>query len=180
MTVDQQKEEEDDDIDNLFGKSSLNSTKNTNGSASQNTTQSTTRAKEAKVPKRAPKDISLEEIEDCWDKYVQQLRHKFPELLYIQMQRVEPIKLKNGALTLQCNDDFAKQIVDENKRDLSKSLQEQLGAFLTFNCVVKMQETNTEDAKSPYERFKDLQERDPTIKKLVELFGAELDYNLNR
>ncbi len=33
---------------------------------------------------------------------------------------------------------------------------------------------------APYERFKKLQDRDPTIKKLVELFGAELDYNLNQ
>jgi len=172
-------DDKEDDLDNLFGESSLGSPKSSNGSAEAET-QTETATKSKAVEKRAPKDVALDEIEECWDEYVQQLRKKFPELLYIQMQRVEPIELKNGELTLRCNDDFAKKIVDENKRRLSKSLKDQLGAFLSFNCVVKKQETNTEDSKSPYERFKDLQKRDPTIKKLVELFGAELDYNLNQ
>jgi DNA polymerase-3 subunit gamma/tau len=174
------KNEEENNIDNLFGESSLGNKNNSNGSASHDGAETATQPKKNTAPKRAPKDISLQEIKDCWSDYVQQLRHNFPELLYIQMQRVEPIELKNGELTLRCNDDFAKKIVDENKRRLSKSLQEQLGAFLSFNCIVHKQEQDTENSKSPYERFKDLQKRDPTIKKLVELFGAELDYNLNR
>ncbi len=96
------------------------------------------------------------------------------------MQRVDPIKLKNGELLLRCNDYFAKQTVDENKRRLCKILEDIIGAFLTFECVVQKDGSDPEESMSPYERFKKLQERDPTIKKLVELFGAELDYNLNQ
>ena len=101
-------------------------------------------------------------------------------MLYFQMQRVEPIELKNGILRLRCNDDFAKKIVDENKRRLAKFLEDEIGAFLNFESIVQKDESKTEESTSPYERFKKLQKRDPTIKKLVELFGAELDYNLNQ
>ena len=101
--------------------------------------------------------------------------------LYFQMQRVEPVGLKNRELTLRCSNDFAKRIVDENKRQLAKMLESVTGIFLRFNSVVqKNEQDEAEESKSPYERFRDLQERDPKIKMLVELFGAELDYNLNR
>ncbi len=96
------------------------------------------------------------------------------------MQRVDPVELKNGDLKLRANDDFAKKIVDENRRRLGKLLEDEIGAFLNLTCIVQKQEKSGEDSMSPYERFKKLQERDPTIKKLVELFGAELDYNLNQ
>lgn len=101
-------------------------------------------------------------------------------MLYFQMQRLDPVKLKNRELTLRCNDDFAKKIVEENKRQLSKVLEQKIGLFLKFKCIVQKNGQHTEESMSPYERFKKLQERDPKIKTLVELFGAELDYNLNQ
>lgn len=168
----------DDELDNLFGKSSLKSQNSSNGSApkAEAATQSTTET----VEKRAPKDVDLEEIEQCWDSYLDNLRQHVPQMLYFQMQRVDPVKLKNGELVLQANDDFAKKIVDENKRRLGKFLEDEIGAFLNFKCIVQKKESDSEESMSPYERFKKLQERDPKIKKLVELFGAELDYNLNQ
>ena len=150
------------------------------GAASQGDTHTATEPKKETAPKRAPKDVTLDEIEDCWEAYIKDLREEVQQMLYFQMQRVDPVELKNGELILRCNDDFAKQIVAENKRRLSKILQDQLGAFLNFRCIVQKEEKDTEESMSPYERFKNLQERDPTIKKLVELFGAELDYNLNK
>lgn len=130
--------------------------------------------------KRAPKDVSLDEINDQWDHFIEQLRQEVPQMLYFQMQRVKPITLKNGDLLLRCNDDFAKKIVEENKRQLGKILAQQIDAFLNIDCRVQKEKTDPEASMSPYERFKKLQERDPTIKTLVELFGAELDYNLNQ
>jgi DNA polymerase-3 subunit gamma/tau len=171
-------EDEENEFDNLFGKTSLGSKTSSNGSApkAKANTQSTSDAKE----KRAPKDVSLEEIEECWDSYLDNLRQHVPQMLYFQMQRVDPVKLKNGELVLRANDDFAKKIVDENRRRLGKFLEDEINAFLNFACIVQKKESDTEESMSPYERFKKLQERDPKIKKLVELFGAELDYNLNR
>ena len=179
------KEEDSDDesneIENLFGSSSLGNSKpqkadNNTNSESQQDNQRETKT----VEKRAPKDISLQEINDCWKNYLGNLRHHVPHLLYLQMQRVDPVELKNGELKLRATDEFAKKIVDENKRRLAKFLEDELGAFLTFTSVVKKKDKNAEESMSPYERFKKLQERDPAIKKLVELFGAELDYNLNQ
>lgn len=168
--------EDDQEADNLFGKSSLSNPASTNGSKTK--TESVTESPVRE--KRAPKDVSLDEIKEQWELFIEELRQQVPQMLYFQMQRVDPIKLKNGELLLRCNDDFAMKIVNENKRRLGKILEDIIGAFLSFDCVVQKDETDPEESMSPYERFKKLQKRDPTIKKLVELFGAELDYNLNQ
>lgn len=176
-------EKEDDEFTNLFGASSLGDPKPTQRpKGSKENPQEKKQTKHAAVAatKRAPKDVTLQEIKDCWEDYLDGLRHHVPHLLYLQMQRVEPAELKNGDLKLRATDEFAKKIVDENNRRLGKFLEDELGTFLSFTCIVKKQDKKTEESMSPYERFKKLQERDPTIKKLVELFGAELDYNLNQ
>lgn len=127
-----------------------------------------------------PKNVSLEDVKEAWSAYVESLRSKVQQMLYFQMQRMDPVSLKNRELTLRCSDDFAKKILEENKKRLAKVLEEEIGVFLRLNCIVQKTEKDTEESMSPYERFKALQERDPKIKKLVELFGAELDYNLNQ
>ncbi len=176
-----QQADEEDEFESLFGASSLGNPKPQNEDKKETTeSQEASQSETATVTKRAPKDVSLQEINDCWDDYLNNLRHHVPQMLYFQMQRVDPVELKNGDLKLRANDDFAKKIVDENRRRLGKLLEDEIGAFLNLTCIVQKQEKSGEDSMSPYERFKKLQERDPTIKKLVELFGAELDYNLNQ
>lgn len=173
--------DEEDELDNLFGVSSLGSSQpKTSDDTQEQDSQQATEAETKTARKRAPKDVSLQEINDCWENYLDSLREHVPQMLYFQMQRVDPVELKNGNLKLRANDDFAKKIVDENRRRLARFLEDEIGAFLNFACIVQKQEKNGEESMSPYERFKRLQERDPTIKKLVELFGAELDYNLNQ
>jgi DNA polymerase-3 subunit gamma/tau len=177
----EQHAEEDDEFENLFGASSLGNPRPQTGDAKKpSEPQQGTESETATATKRAPKDVSLQEINDCWDDYLDNLREHVPQMLYFQMQRVDPVELKNGDLKLRANDDFAKKIVDENRRRLGKFLEDEIGAFLNLACMVQKQEKSGEESMSPYERFKKLQERDPTIKKLVELFGAELDYNLNQ
>ncbi len=166
----------DDDADNLFGESSLSRP----GAETNVDAETITETAQETSEKRAPKDVTLDEIKQQWEPYLDELRQHVPQMLYFQMQRVEPIELKNGKLLLRCNDDFAKKIVDENKRRLAKLLEDEIGAFLNFESIVQKDKSKSEESTSPYERFKKLQKRDPTIKKLVELFGAELDYNLNQ
>ncbi len=169
---------EEEGIDNLFGESSLGHPEAPPKASGEQ--EATTADEIDKSPKRPPKDVSLEEIKQHWEEYLGNLRNHVPQMLYFQMQRVDPIELKNGELILRCNDDFAKKIVDENKRRLGKLLEDHIKAYLNFTSVVQKDESNPDESMSPYERFKKLQERDPTIKKLVELFGAELDYSLNQ
>jgi DNA polymerase-3 subunit gamma/tau len=177
----EQHADEEDEFDNLFGVSSLGNPKPENRDEKKEPElQQSSQKETATATKRAPKDVSLQEINDCWEDYLDNLRQHVPQMLYFQMQRVDPVELKNGDLKLRANDDFAKKIVDENRRRLGKFLEDEIGAFLNLTCIVQKQEKTGEESMSPYERFKKLQERDPTIKKLVELFGAELDYNLNQ
>jgi DNA polymerase-3 subunit gamma/tau len=126
------------------------------------------------------REITLSLIKKRWDSYLLSLKEQVPTMIYFQMQRVEPVKLENRELLLRCSDHFAKKMVEEHKQVLQKTLKTTMGGFLQLRCVINKQEEKTKATKSPYERFKELQERDPKIKTLVELFGAELDYNLNR
>ncbi|MDZ7692146.1 MAG: hypothetical protein U5K69_13610 [Balneolaceae bacterium] len=146
----------------------------------QSQAQETTKSPKQETPRKRKNKITLEEVKDDWDTYLKELKAEIQQTLYFQMMRIEPVKVKNRELTLRCSNDFAKRIVDENKKELAKSLESVTGIFLRFNTQVHQTEQETEETKSPYERFRDLQKRDPKIKMLVELFGAELDYNLNR
>jgi len=125
-------------------------------------------------------NITLEQLQEQWQEFQDALKQEVPQMLYFQMQRVDPIGLKNREVTLRCNDDFAKKIVEENRRELGKILETVCGLFLRFRCVVQKTDKESEESMSPYERFKQLQERDPKIRKLIELFNAELDYNLSQ
>lgn len=129
-------------------------------------------------PKNNAKALSLDIIKENWEAYVKQLKQHVAQMLYFQMQRIEPTQLKNGELTLSCNDAFAQKMINEHKKELAKVLEGIIGTFLQFTCKVRPKKINDETALSPYERFKKLQKDDPIIKNLVELFGAELDYNL--
>lgn len=173
-TSDAHQTRREENFDHIFDGSSLGNPR------SSNDTPAPAEPVTSFGPKRAPKEVSLEEIHEHWDDFIAYLKREVPQMLYFQMQRVDPIRLQNGTLFLRCNDDFAKKIVDENSRQLGKILERCIDAFLNIDCRVKKNEDHTEKSMSPYERFKKLQERDPAIKTLVDLFGAELDYNLNQ
>lgn len=170
------------DYSNFFGTPSLGKSK----TASQSSNGSS-QIQHDEIPdktevatKEPPGNLSLQDVKDAWPAYIEALRSQVQQMLYFQMQRMEPILLKNRELTLRCSDDFAKKILEENKKRLAKVLEDEIGLFLRLKCKVQKNEQEIEESKSPYERFKALQDRDPKIKTLVELFGAELDYNLHQ
>ena len=168
-----------DKMTDFFGTPSLG----TDGKTSEKEERASSAVTMAEEPSASgtPKaDPTLEEVNASWDEFLQVLKEEVPQMLYFQMQRIEPSELKNRELFLQCSDDFAKKIIEENRRELGKCLEQVVGVFLRFRCRVRKDKEGSDESLSPYERFKNLQKNDPTIKKLVELFGAELDYNLNR
>lgn len=126
--------------------------------------------------KRAPKELKLHELKEIWPRYVGELKKHVPQMLYFQMQRIEPIDLKHGEVLLRCGDPFALKMVEENEMDLRKILKRVTGATLQLKCKIEQSAEQKRESMSPYERFKKLQERDPTIRAIVELFGAELEY----
>src|SRR5699024_7395362 len=136
-----------------------------------------TEEKVSKASKNRNKQLTLEIVKENWEIYVKQLKKNVAQMLYFQMQQVVPVQLKNGELFLSCNDAFTKKMVSEHKKELAKILEGVIGSFLHISCSVRVQQKN-ETERSPYERFKKLQQDDPIVKRLIELFGAELDYNL--
>ena len=168
-------------LDTIFGSPSLGNGSGTATAVKKNETKESSQktTSDSPVPASPSRTIKFDDVKENWDEYVTSLKEHVPQMLYFQMQRVEPVELKNRELLLHCNDDFAKKMVEEHKRELAKILEGKIGGFMRFSCKVT-KKTHQESSMSPYERFKKLQKRDPQIKTLVELFGAELDYNLNQ
>jgi len=120
--------------------------------------------------------LYLHDIKDLWPEYLNKLKTTIPKMLYLQMQRVTIAEFENNVLTLACCDPFAERMIEENNTLLSRILKQLSGTYIRFETVVKKSPRNQSETKSPYERFKQLQEQDPKIRTIVELFGAELDY----
>ena len=85
------------------------------------------------------------------------------------------VKVKGSELFLECDNQFAKKMVEEQSSDLQKKLKECVGSLLRFNVSVGELEER-EKPMSVYERFKQIQQKDPIIRDIVEIFGAELEY----
>jgi DNA polymerase-3 subunit gamma/tau len=119
--------------------------------------------------------VTLELIHEKWDEYLESLKGDFPMLLHLQMERVKVVKMKGGELFLECESQFAQKMLDEQSTDLQKKLKECVGSLLRFNISVGEQ-SEKDKPMSVYERFKQIQQKDPIIRDIVEIFGAELEY----
>ena len=170
--------EEDDDFD--IGSPALMTNLSRKTAASKkisnpNGTSPTPSASVNTEPKVAPEKLTLEYIQNAWPEYLDSLKGDFPMLLHLQMERVKVLKLKGSELFLECDNPFAQKMLDEQKSELQKKLKECVGALLRFNVSIGEQEER-EKPMSVYERFKQIQQNDPIIRDIVEIFGAELEY----
>lgn len=123
-----------------------------------------------------PEKVTFEQVKDVWDTYLKIMKADFPMLLHLQLERVKLLDLKGVELSLQCDNEFARKMLEEQNVELAKKLKECLGHMLRFKIVVSKSTNGSVKKQSPYERFKQLQQKDPLIKDIVEIFGAELEY----
>jgi DNA polymerase-3 subunit gamma/tau len=121
------------------------------------------------------KPLKIEEIQDIWPTFIESLNGSVSSILKMQTERALPIRLKGTELSLECDNQLAKTMLDEQANDLAGKLQECIGVKLRFNIEVS-QKTKQTTARNPYERFKEIQQKDPVVRSLVERFGAELEY----
>lgn len=127
--------------------------------------------------KEAPsKKLFIEDVKAVWPEYLLSLTDTVPKILELQVQRVELTSLRGSELILACDNPLAKKMVDEQALELSKKLKEHLGVLLRFKTEIRNVVGTQEKAKNPYERFKEIQQKDPIIRDLVDRFGAELEY----
>lgn len=122
------------------------------------------------------KKILVEDVRAVWDEFVASLENNVPKVLELQVQRAQPARLKGNELFLECDNAFAQKMLEEQAQNLSLKLKEHIGVKLRFKTEVKRGAENASKAKNPYERFKEIQQKDPIIRDLVERFGAELEY----
>ncbi len=122
------------------------------------------------------KKLSFEEVHSKWTDFISALENRVPKILELQVQRVKPTSLKGLELTLECDNPLAQRMLTEQEVELAIILKEHLGVKLRFNPVVVQGLESQKKAKNPYERFKEIQQKDPILRELVERFGAELEY----
>lgn len=121
------------------------------------------------------KNLQIEDIKSAWPKFIDSLNGSVSSILKMQTERALPVKLKGTELSLECDNQLAKTMLDEQAKELAGKLQECIGVSLRFNIEVSQKIKQTK-ARNPYERFKEIQQKDPMIRSLVERFGAELEY----
>lgn len=120
--------------------------------------------------------VTFEKVTEVWKTYLKLVKKDFPMLLHLQLERVKPVELKGMELHLQCDNEFARKMLIEQNVELAKKLKECLGHMLRFKITVSRSKNDAVKNLSPYERFKQLQQKDPLIRDIVEIFGAELEY----
>lgn len=121
------------------------------------------------------KNLQIEDIKSAWPEFIDSLNGSVSSILKMQTEHALPVKLKGTELSLECDNQLAKTMLDEQAKELAGKLHECIGVALRFNVEVSQKIKQTK-ARNPYERFKEIQQKDPMIRSLVERFGAELEY----
>ena len=174
VSVEVNESSEDDDLQELLmGKPSLGFMKgisSSNGSEKEDSKKRKTR-KEKKV-----KLNGIEDIEACWDSFLELLKKNVSKTLFLQIEDVRLKELKGTELVVSVNNIFAVDVVEENKKILSALLEEVLGIHIRFKCIAEREKKKSSESLNPYERFRELQKKDAHLSTIVELFGAELEY----
>lgn len=118
----------------------------------------------------------VQDVEAYWKLFLDSVKENAPQMLYFQILRVKIRDLKGTDLIVSADNEFASRLMEENQQMLSSMFKEVSGCFLRMKCIVERSEEKSVESQSPYERFKELQKKDPNLRTIVELFGAELEY----
>ena len=118
---------------------------------------------------------SIDDIREKWETILECMEEQAPRMLYLEMKNIRLKNLKGVELHVAVSNEFAKNIFSENEDLLATIMKKAIGRRIRFKCMVERSEEKKETL-SPFERFKELQRKDPQLKTVVDLFGAELEY----
>ena len=136
-------------------------------------TQQITEESKVELP---AKKLVLEDVKTIWPRFLESLTDKVPKILELQVQRANPTGLVGHELSLSVDNPLAQRMLEEQEMELVTRLKEHLGVRLRFKMVIEAGSEEKQRAANPYERFKEIQHKDPILRELVERFGAELEY----
>ncbi len=120
--------------------------------------------------------LTIERVKEVWDDFLASLENNVSKILELQVQRVSPSALSGNELVIECDNPLAKKMMDEQAHELCVKLKEHVGTMLRFKTVVKKNEAQQTASLSNYDRFKEIQQKDPMVRELVERLGAELEF----
>lgn len=150
-----------------------------NGSAATSVTVQVTAPLQAAAANSsaAEKPVYLHQITQVWEAFTRNLRPPVSQSLILALDRVKPSDLKGRLLTLETPDAFVLDMLDTNSRVLSEQLEPHLGVRLKIQGrLIQVGQTQPAE-EDPFEKFERLQKQDPKLRQIVELFGAEIDWN---
>ena len=122
------------------------------------------------------KPDTMDDLNNMWPEYLEKLQATTSSMLYFSIQKTRPVRLKKNIVTLECNDSFTSDIIREQQRKLCDTVKEHFGYALRFTSQLVEPEQRTDSIHDPYEHFSEMQKKDPKLKEIVNLFGAELEY----
>ena len=122
------------------------------------------------------KQLSFDAIVAQWPSFLKGLEGRIPKILELQVERVKPIDLLGDQLVLECDNPLSKQMLDQQTRELSLLLKEHIGVMVRLQIDISTNKTTKAKEKNPYEFFKELVQKDPILKDIVDKLGAELEY----
>lgn len=121
------------------------------------------------------KELFLHDIRASWSDYVEEVKKSCKMSISHSLIRSQVVAVKGGLLTLECDDEFTRNILQVNQRELMVCWKSVLGRMLTLEFTLNAARPKTVQ-DDPYARFRKLQQEDPKLKMIVDVFGAELDY----
>jgi DNA polymerase-3 subunit gamma/tau len=122
------------------------------------------------------KQLNFDAIVAQWPSFLKGLEGRIPKILELQVERVKPIDLLGDQLVLECDNPLSKQMLDQQARELSLLLKEHIGVMVRLQIDISTNKTTQAKEKNPYEFFKELVQKDPILKDIVDKLGAELEY----
>lgn len=119
----------------------------------------------------------LHDIKEIWNDYLSNAAKSnlIQDTVVWTLKKAIPTDLKENELTLQCQDAFMFQMLEQHRRPLTRILQQTTRSKLIVSCVLN-ENNQKQESYDPYSRFRELQKKDPILRTIVELFGAELEY----
>lgn len=120
--------------------------------------------------------LSFDTIIAEWPSFLKDLDGRIPKILQLQVERVKPVELLGDQLILECNNPLSKQMLDQQARELSVLLKEHIGVMVRLQININNKKTAQTKEKNPYEFFKELVQKDPILKDIVDKLGAELEF----
>lgn len=166
-------EDDHDHMELLMGKPSLQGSKKTDA----NPTKAVIDEQENDSGRNETNRLqNLSDVEECWGKVLENAQNKASKTLYLQLSDVQLKDLKGTELLLSVNNPFAMNILESNAKKIGGYLKEVTGTHVRIKCVVDRNGEDKNSYLSPFEKFRQLQKKDKTLKTIVDLFGAEIEH----